>query len=251
MVWLWLTWLLVPMLAQAADVHATLDRNQVQLGETVTLNLRVNDASRSIDMPDLSVLNKDFSILGTSQNSNVSIVNGKASSTLTIGIALRPNRVGTLQIPALNVDGSRTEPLQVQVGAPDPVAAIAGHKDVFMEAQAEPAHAYVGQQLSYVLKLYYAINISNGALSAPQLDGLEVSRVGKDLSYDAQRGGRTYHVLERRYAVVPQHAGHFEIPAASFQGESIDPNDPDSFFGASTPVSASAPPAIVSGSWML
>lgn len=240
MVW-WLALLLVPMLAQATEVQATLDRSNVQLGETVTLNLRIDNASRNIDMPDLSVLNKDFSILGTSQDNSLSIVNGKASSTLTIGVALRPNHVGTLQIPSLNVDGSRTAPLQLQVGAPDPGAAAASHKDVFMEVQAEPARGYVGQQLSYVLRLYYATNISNGALSAPQVDGLEVSRVGSDLNYDAQRGGRTYHVLERRYALVPQHAGHLEIPAASFQGEGIDPNDPNSFFGSSTPISASAP----------
>lgn len=237
----WLALSLVPALAQATDVQATLDRSSVQLGETVTLNLRIDNASRNIDMPDLSVLNKDFAILGTSQNNSVSIVNGNASSTLTIGVALRPNHVGTLQIPSLDVDGSHTAPLQLQVGAPDAAAAVAGHKDVFMEAQAEPARGYVGQQLSYVLRLYYATNISNGALSAPQLDGLEVSRVGSDLNYDAQRGGRNYHVLERRYALVPQHAGHLEIPAASFQGEAIDPNDPNSFFGSSTPISASAP----------
>jgi hypothetical protein len=48
-------------------------------------------------------------------------------------------------------------------------------------------------------------------------------------------------VLERRYALVPQHAGHVEIPALGFQGEAIDPTDPNSFFGASTPISASAP----------
>ncbi|WP_426702050.1 BatD family protein [Rhodanobacter sp. Col0626] len=237
----WLALLLVPAMVHATDVQATLDRSSVQLGETVTLNLRIDNAGGNIQLPDLSVLNQDFSILGTSQNSNLSIVNGKASSTLTIGVALRPSHVGTLQIPALSVDGSRTAPLQLQVSAPDPAGAATTHNDVFMEAQAEPAHGYVGQQLSYVLRLYYATNISNGALSAPQVDGLEVSRVGSDLNYDAQRGGRTYHVLERRYALVPQHAGKIEIPAASFQGEAIDPNDPDSFFGSSTPISASAP----------
>lgn len=233
--------LLIPGVVHATDVQATLDRSSVQLGETVTLNLRIDNASGNIQLPDLSVLNNDFSILGTSQNSNLAIINGKASSTLTIGVALRPSHVGTLQIPSLSVDGGHTTPLQLQVGAPDPTAAAATHKDVFMEAQAEPAHGYVGQQLSYVLRLYYATNISSGALSAPQADGLEVSRVGNDLNYDAQRGGRTYHVLERRYALVPQHAGRIEVPAASFQGEAIDPGDPDSFFGSSTTITAAAP----------
>jgi hypothetical protein len=238
--WL-LTLLLVPVLAQATDVQATVDRNSVQLGETVTLNLRVANAGGGIGMPDLRALSQDFSILGTSQNSSLSIVNGAATSTLTFGVALRPKRVGTLQIPSLSVGGSQTQPLQLQVSAPNPNAAEAANRNVFMEAQVEPTHGYVGQQLSYVVRLFYATNIGNGALNAPQLDGVEVSQLGDDLNYDAERGGRSYHVLERRYALIPQHPGHLEIPAASFQGEAIDPNDPNSFFGSSTPISASAP----------
>jgi len=237
--WL-LALLLIPALVQAADVQAALDRNSVQLGETVTLNLRVENANGGIGMPDLHALSQDFSILGTSQKNSLSVVNGSASSTLTIGVALRPKHIGTLQIPALSVAGGQTQPLQVQVSAPDPNAAVAANQNVFMEAQIEPDHGYVGQQLSYVVRLFYATNIGNGALNAPSLDGVEVSQLGDDLNYDAERGGRSYHVLERRYALIPQHAGHFEIPAASFQGEAIDPNDPNSFFGSSTPISASA-----------
>src|SRR3546814_17863664 len=63
----------------------------------------------------------------------------------------------------------------------------------------------------------------------------------KGLNYDAERGGRAYRVLELRYALIPQHAGNIEIPAVDFQGQSADPGDPDSFFGATVPVSARAP----------
>ena len=239
--WCLLALLLVPALAQAADVQATLDRNSVQLGETVTLNLRVNGNAGNVDAPDLRALANDFDILGNSQNSSLSIVNGQATATTTFGVALRPKHVGSLQIPALTVAGSQTAPLELQVGAPDPAAAAATQKNAFMEAQVEPTHGYVGQQLSYVMRLYFATGISSGALATPQPNGAEVSRLGDDLSYDAERGGRSYHVLERRFALIPQRAGTIEIPAVGFQGEAIDPNDPNSFFGASTPVSVSAP----------
>ncbi|HUX24778.1 MAG TPA: BatD family protein, partial [Burkholderiales bacterium] len=233
--------LLLPALGRAADVQATLDRNSVQMGDTVTLNLRVNHSSGNVQAPDLGALNKDFEILGTSQNSSLSVVNGTATSTLTFGVALRPRHEGLLQIPSLTVDGSQTAPLQLHVTAASPTAAASAGADVFMEAQVEPHQAYVGQQLSYVVRLYYAINISGGSLDAPQVDGMDVSRVGNDVNYDAERGGRQYHVLERRYALVPQHAGQLDIPALNFQGDAVDPNDPNSFFGASTPVSARAP----------
>ncbi|HEY0199455.1 MAG TPA: BatD family protein [Rhodanobacter sp.] len=237
--------LLVPAMVRAADVQATLDRSRVQLGETVTLNLRLAGAGSNISMPDLSVLNQDFEILGTSQNSSLSIVNGSATSELTFSVALRPKHVGVLQIPALDINGGRTAPLQVQVSAADPAAAAATHKDVFVEAQVEPGHGYVGQQLSYVLRLFYAVNLSNGSLDQPAVNGVEMSQVGGDVTYTAQRDGRTYEVRERRFALIPQHAGHIGIDAASFQGEAVDPNDPNSFFGAGTPVSVSAPPVAI------
>jgi hypothetical protein len=240
-----LPWLLMPALSHAASVQATLNRSTVQLGETVTLNLRIDDYDGNLPTPDLSALNQDFSILGTSQNRSLSIINGRRTSELTLGVALRPRHTGTLQIPALTLAGMQTAPLQLQVDPADPNAASAARGDVFMEAQVEPGQAYVGQQLSYVVRLYYAVDLSGGSLDTPQIDGVQVSRIGDDLKYSAQRGGRSYSVLERRFALTPQRAGHIEIPPLGFQGEMVDPRDPNSFFGASTPVSASAPAASV------
>lgn len=233
--------LLVPAAAQAVQVTATLDRTHVSLGDTVTLNVRVEDAHGSVEMPDLAALSQDFSVLGTSQNRSVTVDNGKTTSSLTFGVALRPNQVGTLQIPALEVAGEQTAPLQLEVSAPSAAAPAAPDRDVFMEAGVEPQSGYVGEQFSYVVKLFYATNLSGGSIDVPHVGGIELNQVGKDLSYATQRGGRTYQVLERRYALIPQQAGQIQIPAASFQGNAIDPSDPNSFFGATANVSASAP----------
>jgi hypothetical protein len=239
--WCLLALLLLPAFAQAADVQATLDRNSVALGETVTLDLHIHGDASNLSMPDLSVLSNDFDMLGTSQNSSLTVVNGVPTSELTLGIVLRPKHVGTLPIPSLDIGGIRTAPMQLKVTAASTVDQAAGRRDIFMESQIEPNHGYVGQQLSYVVRLFFATSISNGSLDAPQLNGLQVSKIGDDANYAVERGGRQYHVLERRYAVTSQHAGHIDIPALEFQGTAVDPTDPDSFFGASKPVSASAP----------
>ncbi len=234
--------LLAPAVARAATVTATLDRSEVQLGDTVTLNVRVADAGGNVDMPDLAALRQDFSVLGTSQNRSLLVENGKTTSSLTFGVALRPKHAGMLQIPSLQVAGGQTAPLQLEVGAPPgPAAVAAPNRDVFMEARVEPQRGYVGEQFSYVLKLFYASALSSGSIDVPNVGGVDLNQIGKDLSYDTQRGGRGYHVLERRYSLVPQHAGQLRIPAASFQGNAIDPYNPNSFFGATDNVSTSAP----------
>lgn len=240
---LWLC-LILPLAAQAATVSATLDRHTVSLGDTVTLNLRVAGGGFT-SLPDLSPLQADFEVLGQSQSSNLSIVNGRRSSELVIGVVLRPRRVGALTIPALTVAGAQTAPLSITVRPASVASAAAPDRNLFMEADVEPKQAWVGQQLSYVVKIFYRGNLSGGALDALQVGGVQLSQVGQDLQYDSVRGGHTYHVIERRYALVPQHAGALTIPALGFQGEALDPGNPDSFFGIGNQVSASAPPVTV------
>lgn len=242
---LWLiVLLLLPALAQAARVQATLDRSQVQLGETVTLNLRVQGGG-SFGAPDLGALAQDFDVLGTSSNTSVSIVNGTRSAELTYGIALRPKHIGQLQIPSLAIAGDHTTPLQLQVVAPDPQANANGSKDVFVEASAQPDKVYVGQQLLFTVRLYFAANLTSGALDDPRLAGADISRIGGDLNYDTERGGRSYHVIERRYALIPQRAGRIDIPSVGFQGELMDASDPDSFFSMGKSVTAASAPVTI------
>ncbi|HEY2622194.1 MAG TPA: BatD family protein [Dyella sp.] len=241
---LWLVACLVPMASRAAEVQAALDRTRVELGETVTLNLRAAGGGL-VQVPDLSVLGRDFAVLGTSSNSSVSIVNGSRSAQVVVGVALRPLHVGTLQIPSLPFAGGTTASLTLEVVAPDPSAAASGHKDVFLEAAVEPASGYVGQQLVYTVRLYFAANLTNGALEDPQLAGVDARRMGDETNYQAERGGRRYNVIERRYALTPQREGHLVIPPVAFQGDMVNLADPDTFFGNATPVSASSPPVAI------
>lgn len=237
---LWFIACLWPVASRAAEVRATLDRTQVELGETVTLNLRVNGGGM-VQTPDLGALSRDFAVLGTSSSTSISIVNGTRSAQVTVGVALRPLHVGSLQIPPLSFAGGTTQPLQLEVVAADPKAVASGRKDVFVEAMAEPAGGYVGQQLVYTERLFFVANLTDGALEDPQLAGVDVQRLGNEINYQAERGGRRYNVIERRYALTPQREGHLEIPPVAFQGDMVDMADPNAFFGNATPVTASSP----------
>ncbi|MET3652131.1 BatD family protein [Dyella japonica] len=229
-----------PTLSLAADVTATLDRNRVELGETVTLNLRASGGAMAAT-PDLSVLSQDFAVLGSSSNTSISIINGQRTSQVTLGVALRPLHAGTLRIPPLSFAGGTTAPVELEVAPPDTTAAAAGRKDVFLEAAIDPASAYVGQQVVYTLRLFYATDLTSGALEDPQVAGMDFPRLGDEINYQAERGGRRYNVIERRYAATSQRVGHLQIPSVAFQGESVNMANPDAFFGNGTPITASSP----------
>ncbi|MBV8156246.1 MAG: BatD family protein, partial [Dyella sp.] len=91
------------------------------------------------------------------------------------------------------------------------------------------------------LRLFFAADLTNGALEDPQLAGVDVRRLGNEINYQAERGGRRYNVIERRYALTPQREGRLDVPPVAFQGDMVSMADPNAFFGSGTPVSASSP----------
>jgi hypothetical protein len=225
-------------MAQNAPPVASLDRSSAGIGETVTLNIEVGD--ESVDEPDFSPLMADFVVLGTSTNHSLSIVNGRREAHTILGVALSPRREGHLTIPALVIGGQRTQPVSLDVATSSSTSASATDRPVVLEGKAEPTQAYVGQQIDYTLRLYFAVNLADGQLGDPTAEGAEVRRVGQDANYQSMRGGRRFNVIERHYAIFPQRAGSLDIQPPTFQGTAVDPTDAGSFFGAGAPVNAVA-----------
>lgn len=238
---LWMLIALVPALAAATEVRASLDRSKVSLGETVTLNLRV-EGGGMFAAPDLSALTNDFAVLGTSNNTSISIINGKRSAQLTFGVALRPRHEGTLTIPPLSFAGGSTQPLTLEVTPAEQGSVADGRKDVYLEASLDPHEAWVGEQVVYTVRLYLAAPLANGSLDEPRVQGVELAKISDDMNYQQEKGGRRYNVIERRYALIPQKAGKLDIPPISFSGELVEMADPDSFFGSTRSASAVSGP---------
>src|SRR6185312_11070612 len=121
-----------PAAGSSSGLHAYLDRDRATSGDTVTLN--IEGAAALSGAPDLSPLQKDFDVLGTSSSSKVQIVNGVSHSTTQLGIALR---IGNRQTQPLG--------LQVTTGA----AGALGHSGdpAFLEAGVDSSAPYVGQQI--------------------------------------------------------------------------------------------------------
>ena len=223
----------------AATVRAWLDRGSMQLGETVTLNVEVSGDTGAAQ-PDLTALAQDFDLLGTQSSTSVNIVNGQTSSKLLWAVGLQPKREGTLTIPSLTVAGQQTAPLTLSVQAATAGASNGG--DVYVEATVEPRAPYVQEQVRLAVKLYYAVNLLDGSLADPQLDGLTVRKLGQDASYTASVGGRTYHVVERHYALTAERSGRVTLPSIAFRGHAAQGNSLDIFFNRGREVGARSPP---------
>jgi hypothetical protein len=226
--------------AAAASVRAWLDRTNMQLGETVTLNVEVSGDNNAAQ-PDLSALAADFDLLGTQSSTSLNIVNGQSSAKLLWAVGLSPKRDGTLTIPPLSVAGQQTPALTLSV-QPATAGGSAGG-DVYVETSVEPRAPYVQQQIRLSVKLFYAVNLLDGNLAEPQGEGLLVRKLGQDSNYTASVGGHTYHVVERRYALFPEKSGALILPAIAFRGHAVQGNNSlDIFFNRGREIGARSAP---------
>jgi len=197
--------------AVAADLHAQLDRSRVAEGDTLTLLLSApGDAQGS---PDLTPLEKDFDVLGQTQSSRVSIVNGRSSSSRDWRLTLAPKRSGRLQVPVIHLGSLSSAPLQVEVVPASQADRSGAGRAVMVEAEVEPKTPYVQGQSVYTVRVLYRVPLQQASLSDPKAGDAVLEQLGKDRSFSTRRGGQRYNVIERRYALFPQHSGQLHIDA--------------------------------------
>lgn len=108
-----------PSYAQSSGVvTAEVDRTNLTTDETLILTILVDSAAGQPSRPVLPDLD-GFNILGTSQSTQMSIINGSLSADTVYSYQLRPSKTGKLGIPAVSVSvGGQTystNPIQVNV----------------------------------------------------------------------------------------------------------------------------------------
>lgn len=200
----------------AAAVVAAIDRNDVELNESFTLDVTVDTA---VDLePDVSALEKDFYILSRSELRNTTIVNGQISRTRTWTYMLMARQAGDFVIPPIVVGNEQSQPLTVAIA---PVQEVEpGESDVFVLAEVDYPETWVQAQILYRIKVYRAVPTRQPRLAEPDISGVDVlveQLTAEDRSYDSIIDGKNYDVAERVYALFPQASGELRIGPALFE----------------------------------
>ncbi len=206
-----------------ASVQAMLDRSTIYEGEVFTLTITSDGAGR--DMPDLSLLEKDFQILGTGSSQQMQVINGAVSSSKSWNIQLQPKSSGQLHIPSLRIGKELTNPIQIMVTAPPEISESSKGQPVFIEVETalKNQQVYLQQQILYTVRLVFERPLLDGSLSAPAPENAMVEQIGEDRQRSINRGGRSYKVIERTYAIFPEKSGQLVIPPIRFSGRVASP----------------------------
>lgn len=216
----------LPIGNSLAAVSATVDRNPVLQGEAVELQLIAD--SNSPGSPDFTPLDRDFNILRRSSGTQINSINGQTTRQRTWTLILAPRRLGTLTIPAIAVGQDRSQPIALDVVAPDPSAGQTS--PAFIEFSADTTQPYVRQQVLLSVKLFISGQLASGGLSDPQADGAVIEQLGEQRESQAIRGQTRYRVFEREYVLFAEAAGTLTVTPPSFNGELRSGRSPRSLF---------------------
>lgn len=223
---------LLPALAQAA-ARASLQPDRISLGNTATLTIETDEVNVT---PDFSVLEQNFVIRGQSSSVQTSINNGSYSAQTAFAIELEPRMEGVLTVPPITVGNSTTESLSLTVLPAQQGSAVSGDP-IYMESELGTTTPYVQQAVPYTVRLYFALPLLGGDVTAPAPPNASLQQLGEDRQSQVEIGGRRYGVFERRYLLTPERSGPLELPAARFRGSAQSAGG-NGFFSRSQNVTA-------------
>ncbi|MGA9115536.1 MAG: BatD family protein [Bacteroidota bacterium] len=246
--------------ARSADAtfEASVDRNQVALGEQFSLSFVLGNAGmgggKNLQLPDLS----RFHIMaGPNQSSSMQFVNGAVSSSVSYAYVLQPKEPGRFTIGAASIEVSgsvlRSQPLTIEVvqgaGRSSPPAGPQGggggaesqlEGNIFLRASVDRSRLIQGEQVNLTFKLYTRVSVSNYAVQKnPAMKGFwgEDVENPRNITLATETvDGRQYRVgVIRKMALFPTQSGDLEISPmevqATVQVQSRRLFDPlDSFF---------------------
>lgn len=231
------------------QIGVTISRDTIGLDESVTLEIVVSGSTQDLPTPKLPTLPM-FEVYSQGRSSNFTMSNGVIQSSVTYRYLILPKKDGVYPIEPVAVvyqnkryvgnsvtltvlnKGTAVSP-SLEAQASD---AAGQSRDVFLEATVDNPHPYVNQQVTLSLKFYIAVQFyGSPSLTGPTTTGFWTEVLRNTAPYHQKVNGRTYRVLERKYALFPTQTGALQIGRATITttvAKQSRRRDPFDIFGA-------------------
>ncbi|WP_353662719.1 BatD family protein [Hydrogenimonas sp. SS33] len=200
--------LLLPLLLFAGDVRVSVDKRRVVKGDTVTVTIEADGSE--VKFPVIRQID-GFPILGTSQQSNIAIINGNVRRTTVKRLTFAPMHSVTVPSFTVSVDGKevKTQPLKIEVTDAPPATQGKAGSGPFLQIHLNKTHVHVGEPVEMEVVLHYPAgkNVVQTRFQKPEFENIWIKQLG-----DTVREVRGDEVIEKqRYLIFPQKAGRFEL----------------------------------------
>lgn len=214
--------------AIALSVTASVDSDEVELGEPINLSITIGGRGGSLPDPILPDLT-DFDVYSSGRNHSISIANGAFSSSLEMNYTLVPKKVGNLIIGPVVVKDKKemvaSDPIKITVKKPGSLQKqqqarrrSTGRRDqkqqedFFIEQTVDKTTPYVGQQVTLTFRFYQAVNLwGQPSLEWPEYAGFTVEDLPPNSRSYQNVNGKRYLVTAIKRALFPITPGKVTI----------------------------------------
>lgn len=207
----------LPGSARAASLTATLDRNVVPVGESVTLTLAFDGVS-SAEAPALPPIPNVALAVGASQRSEFTFVNGQQSMRVIFEFPLVANQPGDVTIPAITgrAGGAilRSQPLQLKIVPPSAAAQAAQATQqltlsnlAFVRLVVPRTEVYLGEPIPIEMHMYFWGRVQQAELPQLKADGFSLGPMPKHTETQTRIGNTVYNLVVTRVAATPARTG--------------------------------------------
>ncbi|MGH1461033.1 MAG: BatD family protein [Neptuniibacter sp.] len=195
-----------------AAVTSQVDRKSLQQGETLLLILSITDSDAS--SIDLTQLEENFEVLSRVHRSTASAINGEIKRSTELLFTLAPKTSGTLEIPALTVEGEKSDPITIEVSPVKLASAVDGGVELLSSLSDKTP--LVQQPLIYQVNIVLGQRIFDTALVEPKIKQGKalIQPLGEQRQYPQKLQGRDILVVEQSWVIIPQQSGVLEIESA-------------------------------------
>jgi BatD DUF11 like domain len=210
-------------------ITAVLTSSEVVVGETVQLQIQIDDAGTSVKPPseiDVPGLQIHF----TGKSTEMTWKNFTASSSITYNYTILPEKSGTYKIPPQSIragkDNLQTPELTLQVAdSPRAAAGTGGNrapsgntqaredKIAFAELLVPKKIAYVGEMIPVVVRIGFNSRTRVAEMAPPQVSGqgFTVQQLGEPERNLENIEGGSYVVFNYKTAISAARVGNFQI----------------------------------------
>jgi hypothetical protein len=250
------------------SISVSLEPDTIGVDNQAALTITINGVDQNLPAPEMPEI-AGIEFYSQGRSSNVSIINGQVSASVTYRFLLLPAAPGSYHIGGIRVekDGKQYDATPVTLtvlkispkqqkrvqpddAIPDSEAGGAG-RDYFLDAVVDKKNPYVSEQITLTLKFYTAVQYyGSPQLTEPTTTGFWTEVLGNSAPYFQKVNGRNYRVIERKYALFPTQTGDLTIGRAVIKatvagrgGKQVDPFDMfGSVFGRGVEVTVSSQP---------
>ncbi len=210
---------LAPVAAGAGEITVTtvVSSSVVSLNETFTLSVSVEGAMKA-PAPELGRITDQFTVYSAGTSSNMSLVNGRITSSKRWNYSLLPRETGTFVLGPVEVEVGgavySSAPIKIEVVEKRPgqsagemeVRESAGSQatasdDIFVSMTADKTEAYVDEQITLSFKYYRRVEPRSPRYESPDMTGFWTEDLPPPDEYVEMVNGKRYRVTEIRTAL--------------------------------------------------